>query len=216
MEEKGTVKSLIDKIKKDKKLEIYLFYHEAPIRQILEISDIDKNKKQIEFKINGKIDAAVNESREVYTKFGNDIFVLRPLIWNREFLITSFPSFAIEPKLNRNYPRVKCSNKNPITMEDIEIGLCLHIRDISEGGIGFKIDKNIDIKENNIHKVKLNINGKEYDAKIKIVYKTQANGDLYKIGAKFIEPSVKLEDAIAKYVFDRQMEIAKILNTFMD
>ncbi|MEJ5173603.1 MAG: PilZ domain-containing protein, partial [Hydrogenothermaceae bacterium] len=130
--------------------------------------------------------------------------------------ITSFPSFAIEPKLKRDYPRVKCSNKNPIIMEDSELGLCLHIRDISEGGIGFKIDKSIDIKENNIHKVKLKIDGKEYDAKIKILYKTQANGDLYKVGAKFIESSVKLEDAIAKYVFDRQMEIAKILNTFRD
>ncbi|MEJ5173511.1 MAG: PilZ domain-containing protein, partial [Hydrogenothermaceae bacterium] len=88
MEEKGTVKSLIDKIKKDRKLEVYLFYQEAPIRQILEVTDIDEFKKQIEFKINGKIEAAVNESREVYTKVGNDILVLRPLIWNKEFLIT--------------------------------------------------------------------------------------------------------------------------------
>ncbi|MEZ0322950.1 MAG: PilZ domain-containing protein [Hydrogenothermaceae bacterium] len=216
MEEKGAIKDLIDKIKKDKKLEVYLFYQEAPIRQILEVSDIHEAKKQVEFKINGKIEAAVNESKELYTKINNEILILRPLIWNREFLITSFPSFAIEPKLKRGYPRVKCSNKNPITMEDNKLGLCLTIRDISEGGIGFKVDKSVDIKENDIHNVKLNINGKKYDAKIKILYKTQTNENLNKIGAKFIDPSAKLQDAIAKYVFDRQTEIARILNNFKD
>lgn len=214
MESQGRVKELIEKIKKDKKLEVYLFYHEAPIKQILEVTEIDESKKQIEFAINGKIEAAVNESKELYCKIHDDVLVLKPLIWNREFLITSFPSFAIEPKLKRSYPRVKCSNKNPIKLEDNVLGLCLNIRDISEGGIGFKIPENIDIKENSVHNITLNINGKSYNAKIKIVYKVKTDSKTIKVGASFLEPSAKLEDAIAKYVFDRQMEIARILNTF--
>ncbi|MCX7739174.1 MAG: hypothetical protein N2Z80_07205 [Hydrogenothermaceae bacterium] len=133
METQETIKALIEKIKKDKKLEVYLFYHEAPIKQVLDINDVEESRKQIEFKINGKIEAAINESKELYIKFNKDILVLRPIIWNKEFLITSFPSYAIKPKLKRKYPRVKCSTKNPITLEDKSIGVCLHVRDISEG-----------------------------------------------------------------------------------
>lgn len=216
MDLQGSTKKLIDKIKKEKKLEVYLFYHEAPIRQILEVSKIDESKKQIEFCINGKIEAAINESKELYCRLDSDVLVFKPLIWNREFLVTSFPSFAIEPKLKRGYPRVKCSNKNPIKLEDDTIGFCLYIRDISEGGIGFKIPENIDIEENSIHNIILTINGKSYNTKIKIVYKLKTDDKLIKVGAKFLELSTKLEDVIAKYVLDRQMEIAKILNTFVD
>lgn len=216
METQGTIKTLIEKIKKNEKLEVYLFYHEIPIKQVLDINDVEESKKQIEFKINGKIEAAVNESKELYIRFNKDILVLRPIIWNREFLITSFPSYAIEPKLNRNYPRVKCSTKNPIILEDKSIGVCLHIKDISEGGIGFKIPENLEIRENNIHDVELNISGKPYPTKIRILYRVKTDDKLYKVGAAFVDISVRLSDAIAKYVMNRQMEIARVLNTFAD
>lgn len=216
MDVQGTIKRLVDKIKHDRKLEVYIFYQEAPIRYSLEVSEIDEGKKQIEFKINGKIEAAVSEAKEVYCKLDKEVLVMKALIWNREYLVTSFPSFAIEPKLNRSFPRVKCSNKNPITMEDKSIGLCLNIRDISEGGIGFKLPEDVDIKENNIHNINLIINGKTYTAKIKIVYRVKTDDKLIKIGASFVELSPRLEDAVARYVMDRQMEIARVLNTFAD
>lgn len=216
MDAQGTIKKLIDRVKQEKRLEVYIFYQEAPIKHFLEVSDIDEPKKQIEFKINGKIEAAVSESKEVYCKLERDILVMKALIWNRDFLVTSFPSFAIEPKLKRNYPRVKCSNKNTITLEDKSLGLCLNVRDISEGGIGFKLPESIDIRENNVHNVNITINGRVYNAKIKIVYRVKTDDKLIKVGATFVEPSAKLEDAVAKYVMDRQMEIARILNTFAD
>lgn len=216
MDVQGTLKKLLDKIKQDRKLEVYVFYQEAPIRYFLEVSEVDELKKQIEFRINGKIEAAVSESKEVYCKWDKEVFVMKALIWNREFLITSFPSFAIEPKLSRSYPRVKCSNKNPITMEDKSLGLCVSIRDISEGGIGFKLPEEVDIKENNTHNINITINGKTYTAKIKIVYRIKTDNKLLKVGATFIDVSPRLEDAIASYVMNRQMEIARILNTFAD
>lgn len=72
------------------------------------------------------------------------------------------------------------------------------------------------IKENNIHNINLTINGKTYTAKIKIVYRIKTDDRLIKIGASFVEPSPRLEDAVARYVMDRQMEIARVLNTFAD
>lgn len=216
MEAQGTIKKLIDKIKQEKKLEVYIFYQEAPIKYILEVNEVDESRKQIEFKINGKVEAAISEAKELYCKLDREVLVMKALIWNKEFLITSFPSFAIEPKLKRSYPRVKCSNKSPVIMEDKSLGICLNVRDISEGGIGFKLPDNIDIRENNIHNIILSINNKSYHAKIKIVYRVKTDDRLLKVGATFIEPSPKLEDAVAKYVMDRQMEIARILNTFAD
>lgn len=215
MEEKGAINKILEKIEKEKKLETYLFYQEAPLRQILEVSDINKSKKQIEFKINGKIEAAINESKELYCKINNEILLLKPIIWNKEYLVTSFPSLAIEPKLKRAFPRVKCSLKNPIIFQEENSGIIVSLRDISEGGIGFKVTGNMDFKESNTYDIKLKIDNKEHSCKIKIVYKIKTN-EHYKIGAKFVEPSLKLKDAIAKYVFERQMEIAKILSTFKD
>jgi hypothetical protein len=45
----------------------------------LSVLDIDFGRKQIEFEINPKIEAMMNQEKEIYAKFNNEVLLLRPL-----------------------------------------------------------------------------------------------------------------------------------------
>jgi len=114
----GIINQFINKLQKDKKLEAYIFYEESPIKVVLPVLDIDFERKQIEFEINPKIEAIINQEKEIYVKFNNEVLLLRPLFWNKETLVTTFPSLAIEPKIKREHVRVKCSQKKSNSLRD--------------------------------------------------------------------------------------------------
>lgn len=178
--------------------------------------DIDFSRKQIEFEINPKIEAMINEEKEIYVKFEDEILILKALFWNKDTLVTSFPSLAIEPKIKRENVRVKCSAKNSIILEINGLNLCVPLRDISEKGFGFKLPKDVDLKVNHEYSGTLIIENKRYPVVFKLLYKIERPDKTYRYGAKILNPTTKLEDVIAKYIFDREREIAKILNTFAD
>lgn len=214
--DEGLINRFINKLEKEKKMQVYIFYHEAPIKVILNVLDIDFSRKQIEFEINSKIEAMINEEKEVYVKFDDEILTLKTLFWNKDTLVTSFPSLAIEPKIKRENVRVKCSAKSPIILEIDGLNLCVHLRDISEKGFGFKLPKDVTLKVNNEYSGKLIVENKSYSVIFKTLYKVDRPDKTCRYGNKLLNPTTKLEDAIAKYIFDRQREIAKILNTFAD
>ncbi|WP_297890057.1 PilZ domain-containing protein [Sulfurihydrogenibium sp.] len=211
----GTIGNFIEELAKKKKGEFYIFYEEVPIKVILNVLEIDFLKKQIEFEINSKIEAMVSQEKEIYAKYGNDILVLKALMWNKEVLITSFPTFAVEPKIKRNYVRVKCPSSKPVLLE-IDSNICVSLRDISEKGFSFKLPKNVEINLEEEYDGRINISGKSYPLKFKILYKLERPDNTFRYGAKIIQAKPVLEDEIAKYVGDRQRELAKILNTFAD
>jgi hypothetical protein len=213
----GILDEFMNKLKKDKKLEAYIFYEESPIKVVLPVLDIDFGKKQIEFEINPKIEAMINQEKEIYVKFNNEVPLLRPLFWNKETLVTTFPSLAIEPKIKREHVRVKCSQKNPILLEIYDnVNVCVSLRDISEKGFGFKLPKTVYLELNKPYSGKLNINGKSLPIVFKVLYKIERPDNTYRYGAKILNATTKVEDEVAKYIFERQREIAKILNTFAD
>jgi hypothetical protein len=170
----GIINQFINKLEKDKKLEAYIFYEESPIKVVFSFLDIDFGRKQIEFEINPKIEAMINQEKEIYVRFNNEVLLLRPLFWNKETLITTFPSLAIEPKIKREHVRVKCSQKNPILLEIYDgINVCVPLRDISEKGFGFKLPKTVYLELNKPFSGKLYINGKSLPIVFKVLYKIE-------------------------------------------
>lgn len=47
METQESIKTFLEKLKNDKKLEVYIFYHEAPIKQLLEINEVNDSKSRL-------------------------------------------------------------------------------------------------------------------------------------------------------------------------
>lgn len=211
----GITGKFIEELAKKKKGEFYIFYEEVPVKVILDVLDIDFLKKQIEFQINPKIEAMISQEKELYGKYGNDILILKALMWNREILITSFPNFAVEPKIKRNYVRVKCPSSKPVILE-IDSSICVNLRDISEIGFSFKLPKDVEIKLDEEYNGKININNRSFPVRFKILYRLDRPDNTYRYGAKITEAKPVLENEIAKYVGDRQRELAKILSTFAD
>ncbi|MGC8868271.1 MAG: PilZ domain-containing protein [Sulfurihydrogenibium sp.] len=212
----GNILKFMEEISKNKRGEFYIFYEEVPAKVLLNILNIDFLREQIEFEINPKIEAMISQEKQIYAKYKDEVFVLRAIIWNRENLITSFPKFAVEPKINREYVRVKCSNKKPVSLEIENIKLCVTLRDISERGFSFKLPKEIHIEVGEDYSGKITINDKTFPLKFKVLYKTERPDNTYRYGAKFVEIKPIVENEIAKYITERQREIAKILNTFAD
>jgi hypothetical protein len=211
------IDQFINKLKKDKKLEAYIFYEESSIKVVLPVLGMDFGRKQIEFEINPKIEAMVNQEKEIYAKFNNEVLLLRSLFWNKETLVTTFPSLAIEPKVKREYVRVKCSQKNPILLEiDDGINVRVPLKDISEKGFSFKLPETVYLELNKTFSGKLNINGKSLPIVFEVLYKTERPDNTYKYGAKILNADPKVEDEVAKYIFERQREIAKKINTLAD
>jgi c-di-GMP-binding flagellar brake protein YcgR len=90
------------------------------------------------------------------------------------------------------------------------------LRDISEKGFSFKLPKTIYLELNKPYSGELNINDKSLPIVFKVLYKTERPDNTYRYGAKILNVAPKVEDEVAKYIFERQRKITKILNTFAD
>jgi hypothetical protein len=211
----GTINRLLEDLEKKKKGEFFIFYEEVPIKVILNVFEINFLKKQIEFEINPKIEVMISQEKELYARVNDDILVLKALMWNREVLITSFPSFAIEPKIKRNFVRVKCPAKHPVTLE-IDSELCVNLRDISEEGFSFKLPKSATFEIDKEYEGRLNVNSKTFPIIFKPLYKIERPDNTYRYGCKITQARPIVQNEITKYVGDRQRELAKILSNFAD
>jgi len=207
-------KSLIQWILDKKEIEVYAFYDELPIRVKLELHDIDYEKQQIIWSFNEKLKLPLTKSKEIYFQYGDTVYTLVAIIYNNKELITSFPTPAVEPKLKRRHVRVRTTEENPVFVE-IK-GKKLRVLDISEKGIGLLVDDIDDLKPNEIYDLKLEIKGKIHSLKGKIVYITEVEEGLFRIGIQFTDISSKVEDDIFKYILERQKEVIKKISMFAD
>ncbi|MDQ7056921.1 MAG: hypothetical protein Q9M89_10990 [Persephonella sp.] len=138
----GKTKSLwklIGELKNQKKLEVAVFYEEVPIKGVIEISEVDDSLEQIIWKADRRITPVLKETRHIYFKFNEEIYILTVIAYNSREIATSFPVFALDKKLNRAYVRVKTSESHPVRVE-IE-GIDFFAEDISEAGIGIIADE---------------------------------------------------------------------------
>ncbi len=206
--------SLIHKILEKKELEVYAFYDEIPIRVKLELHDVDFDKQQMIWSFNEKLKLPLTKSKEIYFQEDGTVYTLVVIIYDDKELVTTFPTVAVEPKLKRRYIRVRTIEDDPIYVE-ID-GIREKAIDISERGVGL-ILKNIgELKPNQEYDLKLEIRGKTYDLKGKVVYITEVEPGTYRVGIQFTDISSKVEDVIFKYILDRQKEVIKKISLFAD
>ena len=214
MEKGKTFWKLIGKLKKQKKLEVAVFYEEIPIKGVIEISDIDDTLEQIIWKGDKKILPALKETRHIYFKLDGEIFILTVIAYDNREIATSFPSLALDKKLNRAYVRVKTSESFPVKVEIN--GTIFIAEDISEAGVGIITDEDKAkvLVENEEYPLILYIQDSKIQAKGLIVYKKEVGKSIIKIGVKLTQIKMKDRDKIAKYIMERQREIAKKVSMF--
>jgi len=206
--------SLIHRILEKKELEVYAFYDEIPIKVKLELIDVDFDKQQMIWRFDKKLKLALTKTNELYFQQEGTVYTLVVVIYNDRELITTFPTVAVEPKLKRRYIRVRTTENNPIFVEIN--GIREKALDISERGVGLIIKDIGDLKPNEIYDIKLEIEGKTYNVKGKIVYITEVESQVFKVGIQFTNISHKVEDSIFKYILARQKEIIKKISLFVD
>ncbi|WP_457639396.1 PilZ domain-containing protein [Persephonella sp.] len=213
-EDTKSVWKLIGWLKKIKKLDVVAFYEEVPIRGVLEIEEVDESLEQIIWKADKKLLPPLKETRHLYFKKDGEVFILTVIAYDEKEIATSFPSIALDQKLNRAYVRVKTAENDPV---DVMIeGVELSAEDISEAGLGIIApeDKVQHIKVNQEYQIMLRIRGEFLKLKGVVVYKNKTGSNLERIGIKFTDVKPKDQDRIAKYIMDRQREIAKKIFLF--
>ena len=205
---------LIGQIKKEKKLDVAVFYEEVPITGTIEIVDIDESLEQIIWKADKKILPTLKETRHIYFKHNGEVYILTVIAYDQKEIATSFPSYALDQKLNRTYVRVKTSEKNPVFA--VFDGYQLSADDISEAGIGIitSEDEKECIQEGKECQFEIRFRNDTIKLKGFVVYKRKAGKGIIRIGIKFTEIKQKDRDKIAKYIMDRQREIAKKIFLF--
>ena len=216
MEKKETKSlwKLIGELKKKKKLNVVVFYEEVPINGSLELEEVDESLEQIIWKSDPKIIPPLKETRHLYFKDGDEVYILTVIAYDDKEIATSFPTLALEQKLKRAYVRVKTSEKDPV---DVLIGgFQFSAEDISEAGLGIltEEEKAKKLIENKEYELMLRIRGEFIKLKGIVVYKKKAGKNFERIGIKFTEVKIKDQDRIAKYIMDRQREIAKKIFLF--
>ncbi|NPA13482.1 MAG: PilZ domain-containing protein [Aquificae bacterium] len=207
--EKTKSTGLIGWLKKVKKLEVVAFYEEIPIRGIIELEEIDEKLQQIIWKSNGRLTAPLKETRHLYFRKDGDIYVLSVIAFDDKEIATSFPMLAVDRKLDRAYIRVKVSEEDPI--EIMIDGIHMLVDDISEAGAGVVVeeDKVVEIQPGEEYEILIKIRGEIIKLKGLVVYKINVGKNKVRLGIRFTDIKVKDRDKIAKYVMDRQREIAK-------
>ena len=206
--------SLVRKILNKKELEVYAFYEEIPIKVKLELHDVDFDKQQMIWSFNEKLKLPLTKSKELYFQDGDTVYTLVAIIYDKKELVTTFPTVAVEPRLKRRYIRVRTIEDDPVYVEIN--GIREKAIDISERGVGLILNDIDDLKPNETYDVTLEIRGKSYNLKGKIVYITEVEPNVYRIGVQFIDIPTRLEDIIFKYILDRQKEVIKKISLFAD
>ncbi|WP_180754047.1 flagellar brake protein [Persephonella hydrogeniphila] len=214
MEENKSIWKLIGWLKKIKNLDVVAFYQEVPIKGRIEISDIDEKLEQIIWKADKTLIPPLKETRHLYFKYNDEVFILTVIAYDSKEIATSFPTLALDKKLNRSYVRVKTSHENPVTVQIND--LKFNADDISEAGVGIITPKKDtkELQEGAEYDLKLSIKGEELPAKGVIVYIRDAGSDFVRIGIKFTQLKPRVQDKIVKYIMDRQREIAKKIFLF--
>ncbi|WP_457624290.1 PilZ domain-containing protein [Persephonella sp.] len=213
-EESKSIWKLIGWLKKTKKIEVVAFYEEVPINGVLELEEVEEPLEQIIWKSDKKLIPPLRETRHLYFKKDGEVYILTVIAYDEKEIATSFPSLALDKKLNRAYVRVKTSETDPV---DVMInGIQLSAEDISEAGIGILApeDRVKDLEVNKEYDIMLRIRGEFLKLKGIIVYKMKAGKGFERIGIKFTQVKPKDQDRIAKYIMDRQREIAKKIFLF--
>ncbi len=214
MKDSKSLWKLIGELKRKKKLEVAVFYEEVPITGTIEIIDIDETLEQIIWKADKKIVPTLKETRHIYFKHNGEIYILTVIAYDQKEIATSFPSYALDQKLNRTYVRVKTSEKDPIlVMVD---GYQLYADDISEAGVGIitSEEEKECVQEGKECQLEIKLRNDTIKLKGIVVYRRKAGKGVIRIGIKFTEVKQKDRDKIAKYIMDRQREIAKKISLF--
>ena len=206
--------SVIDWIAEKKELEIYVFYEEVPIKDKIKLIEIDYEKEQIAWTVDKKLEFALSHSKELYFEYEGTIYILNVIMYNREEMITTYPSVAVEPKLKRRYIRVKVDQQHPIYVEFD--GISALAWDISEKGVGLILNDIGDIEIGKSYDIKIKIEGKEFLVKGEVVYIKEIGRKSIKVGIKFIKAPPALEDKIFKYILAKQKDILKKISLFRD
>ncbi|WP_293443795.1 PilZ domain-containing protein [Persephonella sp.] len=214
MKDSKSLWKLIGEIKRKKKLEVAVFYEEVPITGTIEIIDIDETLEQIIWKADKKILPTLKETRHIYFKHNGEVYILTVIAYDQKEIATSFPSYALDQKLNRTYVRVKTSDKDPILV--MINGYKLYADDISEAGVGIitSEEEKECIQEGKECQFEIKLRNDTVKLKGIVVYRRKAGKGVIRIGIKFTEVKQKDRDKIAKYIMDRQREIAKKISMF--
>lgn len=209
MEETKSYWKLIGWLKKQKRINVVIFYEEVPVNGILELETIDETRRQIIWKNDPKLLPVLKYERILFFKKDDEIFTLSVIAYDEKEIATTFPEVATEPKLNRSYVRVKVPPEDDIKVmiENKEI----NVEDISEAGIG------ITGKKEDISQLQI---GKEYEFLLKIkdeimkIKGVVVHKEATTAGIKITDISLKDQDKIARYIMNRQREIARKIFMF--
>jgi c-di-GMP-binding flagellar brake protein YcgR len=210
--EKGFLREILNWMKDQENIEVAVFFNEVPVKAKLKVLDIDYERKQIIWSFNEKLRIPLLDNRVVYFKYRNDIFIATVIIHDDKEMVTSFPSLALEPKLNRKYVRVTTSPENPAFL--ILGNKKYPVEDISEAGIGIILPSDIGLQEGEELDMKLELKNNVFDIKGKIVYMKDQGNNLVRAGIKLLDIPNRVRNQIAKYVFERQRDIAKKITMF--
>ncbi len=209
MEETKSYWKLIGWLKKQKKISVVIFYEEIPVNGILELEAVDEAHRQIIWKVDPKLLPVLKYERVLFFKKDEEIFTLSVISYDDKEIATTFPEIATEPKLNRSYVRVKVPPEDDIKImiENKE----LKVEDISEAGIG------ISGKKEEIAHLQV---GKEYEFLLRLkneIMKLKGivvHKETDRAGLKITDISLKDQDKIARYIMNRQREIARKIFMF--
>ncbi len=206
--------SVLEWIKEKKQIEVYAFYEEIPIKVKIELHEIDYEKEQIVWSFDKKLEIALSQSGELYFDYNGTIYVMNVIIYNKDEMVTTFPTIAVEPKLKRKYIRVHVDEENPIYIKinDIETKAW----DISEKGVGVILNNLDSFELGRDYEMFIKINGKEFKVLAELVYIKEIGKGSYKLGFKFKKVSPVLEDEIFQYILKKQKDILKKISLFRD
>ncbi|WP_456463745.1 PilZ domain-containing protein [Persephonella sp.] len=214
MKDSKSLWKLIGEIKKKKRLDVVVFYEEVPITGTIEIADIDETLEQILWKADKKILPTLKDTRHIYFKHNGEVYILTVIAYDQKEIATSFPSYALDQKLNRTYVRVKTSEKDPVFITVDGHQLCAD--DISEAGVGIitSEEEKECVQEGKECQLEIKLRNDIIKLKGIVVYRRKAGKGVIRIGIKFTDMKQKDRDKVAKYIMDRQREIAKKIFLF--
>jgi len=222
-------KSVVDRIfsiikdlkDKNEAVKVMSFFNELPVKVKMRIVYVDERKKVIGWEGNSKLKCAIDETKRIYfqvfdPKYGEMRVLSADVIYyGNDYIETTFPRFAIEPKLNRKFLRVTTSDKFPVKMRiKGDFNRVYDVIDISEGGFAF-ISSPGSFKLRDMLEIKLMLLDSRISASCQVVSVSPYGKSLERFGVEFLAIDDKGRKLINKYVLKRQKEIIskiKLLN----
>ncbi|OMH41236.1 flagellar brake protein [Desulfurobacterium indicum] len=207
---------LREKTEKREPLEIISFYNEMPVR--VKMNPLSIENKVVGWKGNPKIIPAIDQTQKFYITFLHPeyrekrILSAGVLYYNDDYIETTFPSLAVEPKFNRSAVRITVSEMKPIyvDVEDKDVSFSTRALDISEGGVGIIINKGL-LGLNQEVNVTLKFPSGDVinniPAKVVRVEELSGRKKEEKAGLAFVSLKERDRNIISRYIIQRQREI---------